>query len=115
MKLTKRQLRRIIREIRTAILVEGDERKVFNPEDVDLPIPKNLLKLLDPDITPQKFAKLDAELDTKGDTKHQAFACAAFAMTYADNDAAAAQEILKMAIPLLKKIGNKMESKEEKE
>tara|TARA_Y100000593_G_scaffold91801_1_gene181613 strand:- start:2694 stop:3059 length:366 start_codon:yes stop_codon:yes gene_type:complete len=114
MKLTESQLRKIIQQyLRRNLMTEGEERAVFDTETVDLPIPKNLQKLLDPNISPQKFAKLDAELDTKGDPRHQAFAIAAFAMTYADNEPEDAEKLLKMALPLLKKISNKMESPEE--
>ncbi len=115
MRLTKKQLRKIIRESYIALLTEEEERAVFNPEDVDLPIPKELLKLLDPDITPKRFAELDAKLDTSGKPQHQAFAIAAFAMTYADNVSEDAEKIVKMALPLLKKIGNKMETEEQEE
>tara|TARA_Y100000310_G_C20681627_1_gene816309 strand:- start:1330 stop:1623 length:294 start_codon:yes stop_codon:yes gene_type:complete len=92
MQITKQQLKCIIRE--ELIREEKEERVVFDPENVDLPIPKKLQKLLDPDLSPQKFAAFDAELDASGSPQHQAFALAAFAMTYADNDEAAAKKCL---------------------
>tara|TARA_R110001592_G_scaffold145733_1_gene369358 strand:- start:2636 stop:2971 length:336 start_codon:yes stop_codon:yes gene_type:complete len=95
------------------LIKEEEERVVFNPEEIDLPVPKKLVKLLDPDITPQKFAQRDAELDDSGKPQEHAFACAAFALTYADNDADQAMKILKMAIQQLPKIAKGMSSSEE--
>lgn len=95
------------------LLNEEEERVVFNPEEVDLPVPKKLVKLLDPDITPQKFAQRDAELDDSGKPQEHAFACAAFALTYADNKPNQAMKILKMAIQQLPKIAKGMSSSEE--
>jgi hypothetical protein len=92
------------------LIKEEEERVVFDPEEVDLPVPKKLVKLLDPDITPQKFAQRDAELDDSGKPQEHAFACAAFALTYADNDAEQAMKILKMAIQQLPKIAKGMAS-----
>ena len=113
MKTTKRQLKRIIKEEYSRILSEEEERAVFDPEAVDLPIPKALVKLLDPDITPQKFAQLDGQLDAKGSPQQQAFACAAYAMTYADNDIDGATKILKLAIGLMPKIKKGIEKAKE--
>ena len=95
------------------LIKEEEERVVFNPEEIDLPVPKKLVKLLDPDITPQKFAQRDAELDDSGKPQEHAFACAAFALTYADNDPDQAMKILKMAIQQLPKIAKGMSSSEE--
>ena len=55
MRLTKKQLARIIKE---EILREKEERVVFDPENVDLPIPQKLKKLLDPNLSPQKFCSI---------------------------------------------------------
>ena len=116
MKITKRQLKSIIREaVALQILAEEEERVVFNPEEVDLPVPKKLVKLLDPDITPQKFAQRDAELDESGTPVQHAFACAAFALTYADNKEEAAMKILKLAIGQLPKIIKGMAGAKEEE
>jgi hypothetical protein len=76
---------------------EPKEDKDFNPANVDLPIPDKLKRLLDPDLSPQKFADFDAELDDSGTPAHQAFALAAFALTYADNDEAAAKALMQKA------------------
>lgn len=97
------------------LLKEEEDRVVFDPEEVDLPVPKKLVKLLDPDITPQKFAQRDAELDDSGKPQEHAFACAAFALTYADNVPEQAMKILKMAIQQLPKIAKGMASSGEKE
>ena len=109
MKLKITELRQIIQNV----LLEGeDERVVFDASDLGLPVPKHLLKLLDPDISPRRFAELDAKLDTEGKPEHQAFALAAFAMTYADNDAEEAAKLIKRTLPLLKKIKMAMDKKE---
>ena len=110
MRLTTKQLKKIIKE---EILREKEERVVFDPENVDLPIPQKLKKLLDPNLSPQKFAAFDAELDASGSPAHQAFALAAFAMTYADNDEAAAKKILTTATALTVKIAKAMGTTEE--
>ena len=112
MRVTRRQLRRIIKE---ELLHEEEERVVFDPENVDLPIPKKLQKLLDPNLTPQKFAAFDAELDASGSPAHQAFALAAFAMTYADNDEQAAVDIAKKAMAAIPKIAKAMSEPAEPE
>ena len=107
-----------LRQIIQNILLEGgeeDERVVFDAAVLGLPVPKHLLKLLDPDISPRRFADLDAELDNKGKPEHQAFALAAFAMTYADNNAEEATKLIKRTLPLLKKIGTAMDKKEKSE
>ena len=70
---------------------------------------------LNPDISPQKFAAFDAELDASGNKKHQAFALAAFAMTYANNVPDVAKELLKLSFPILKKIEAAMEPETKEE
>jgi len=102
---------RIIQRLRSKkkIIEEKEPRVIFDPESVDLPIPKPLQRLLNPDVSPQKFAAFDAEMDASGTPQHQAFALAAFAMTYADEDgsdpkASGAQDILKKALQMLPKI-----------
>lgn len=104
---------RILRKLRLTKLVrEAEERVVFDPEAVDLPIPKPLQRLLDPDITPQKFATFDAELDASGQPVHQAFALAAFAMTYADMDSKAGMDLMRKAIAMIPKIEKGMKKAE---
>jgi hypothetical protein len=101
---------RIFRKLRLKKLVrEAEERIVFDPSDVDLPIPKPLQRLLDPNITPQKFATFDAELDASGKPLHQAFALAAFAMTYADMDGKTGADLMRKAIAMIPKIEKGME------
>lgn len=112
MNISKQVLIRIIRE--ELLREEAEERVVFDPDKVDLPIPKPLARLLDPDLTPQKFATFDAELDASGNLQHQGFALAAFAMTYADNDQAGAKKILATATNLIPKIAKAMEEPKEK-
>jgi 5'-deoxynucleotidase YfbR-like HD superfamily hydrolase len=112
-KITKRQLRKIIRE--QILREEKEERIVFDPDDVDLPIPAKLKKLLNPDLSPQKFAAFDAELDASGTPQHQGFAIAAYTMTYADNDLQTAKKILQTATGLIPKIAKAMEGGESTE
>lgn len=77
-------------------------------------IPKNLQKLLDPNISPQRFMALDAEMDEKGTPQHQAFALLAFALTYADKDVKEAQMLLKRAIALGPKVEKMMDNANKK-
>ena len=120
-KITENQIRQYVRKIlleqdkkEEEEAADDEERVVFDPEEVDLPIPKKLMRVLDPDITPQKFAQFDAELDASGKPKEQAFASAAFALTYADNDFKQAKDILKLAIRMLPKLEKGMEKAAEK-
>ena len=106
MKITKDRLRKIIQE---ELLREAPEPDVdFNIDDLDMQIPTNLKRLLNPDLTPQKFAQLDAELDASGTPQHQAFALTAFALTYAENKEGEALKILNLAKALLPKISKAM-------
>lgn len=111
MRIKLHELRQVIREV----ILEGEERVVFDASDLGLPVPQHLLKLLDPKISPRKFAELDAKLDMEGKPEHQAFALAAFAMTYANNNAEEAAKLIKRTVPLLKKIGTAMAKKEKSE
>ena len=87
---------------------ETEEVGPFGPEDVDAPIPAPLKKLLDPDVNPAMFAKLDKQMRETGSLAHQAFAIMAFAMSYAGNDAAAALKLINKAKEILPKIAKKM-------
>jgi len=83
------------------------EEQSFDPDELDgLSLTPAMKKLLDPDISAQKYAALDAELDAKGTPQHQGFALAAFAFNYAgfDNDGADAAALLKKAITYIPKI-----------
>ena len=62
-----------------------------------MPLHRRLLKLFEPGQTPVKVAKFDAEVDTQGTPLQKAFALAAKAMTYADNDEDEAAKLLNMA------------------
>ena len=85
------ELRRAIREeLVRDYLVEQEEDKEdanFTPEDVP-GLPKKLGKLLDPDLSPAKFAKLDQNMDDSGTPAQQGGALAAYAISYADLDLA---------------------------
>jgi len=100
-KVSKRQLRRIVRE---ALLIEEEEDIDFNPDDLDLPLTPVLKKMLNPDIAPAKYAQLDSELDDSGNPAQQGFALAAFALSYADGDPDASAALLKKGITTVKKI-----------
>ena len=112
MKITRKQIRSIIRESlknRKRLIREKDKEEEvdidFDPENISgLNVPPGLKRLLDPDITAVKFMDLDAQLDDKGSPQHQAFALAAFALTYADNNEVQTRDLLKKAIILIPKI-----------
>ena len=84
-------------------------------EQLDLPsIPPVLRKLLDPNITPAKYADIDQIVDQSGNKDHQAFAIAAFILSYADMDGAVADAILTKTRGLIPKILKARESAKSK-
>ena len=103
----KEQIERVAKQA-AKIVEEKEPDKDFDPSEMQ-GVPKKLAKLLDPDISPQRFAALDAELDEKGSPQHQAFALLAFALTYADRDVKQAQTLLKKAVGLGPKVQKMME------
>ena len=106
----RESIRKEIKGIAESAIKINEEKEIdldFDPTQLQ-GVPKNLVKLLDPDVTPQRFAALDAELDEKGSPQHQAFALLAFALTYADKDVKAAQMLLKRAIGLGPKVEKMM-------
>ena len=108
-KITKGQLRKIIRE---QIMHEAEEEgevktpPKIDPEALDLPVPKKLEKLLDPDISPQLFARLEDKLRETGSIKHKAFAVAIYAMNFAQGDEGIAMKEINMAKALIPKIAD---------
>ena len=76
----------------------------YDPAGSEKALKPAIKKLLDPNMSPQKFAAFDAEMDEKGSIQDQAAAEAGFALTYADGDEKEAQDILKKAIPWVKKM-----------
>lgn len=83
----------------------------FDPNDLKgITIPAVLKRVLDPNISPMRFAKFDAELDEKGSEKEQAFALLAFALTYADNDPKRAVGLLQQAKILAPRVAKAMEN-----
>tara|TARA_B100000700_G_C14775705_1_gene728881 strand:- start:223 stop:594 length:372 start_codon:yes stop_codon:yes gene_type:complete len=115
MKVSNNKLRQIIKE---ALLLEEpkidlkpsknpDKSKVDKDLDIDaigLSVPANLKKLLDPDISPAKYADLDQVIDQADNVNHQALAIAGFALSYADMDESSANKILVKAKELVSKI-----------
>lgn len=110
MNITRDRLFEIIQE--EISLHEADEDADFDPESLGGKMPDPLARLLDPDLKPQEFAKLDAKLDASGKPEHQAIALVAYAMTYADNDADGAANLLKKAVQLAPKLAGAMEKEE---
>jgi len=111
MKITKRQLKRIIRESLQVNLLEADEEEApaLDPDDLaGLQIPVGLKKMLDPDVSPAKYAALDSQLDASGKPEHQAFALIAFAYNYSNpskpDDFGGAKALLRKALQLVPKI-----------
>ena len=102
MRITKRQLRRIINE---ELLREKKEDKDLDIDELEgMKLPPMLKKLLDPDVSPQKYAAIDQMVDEGGNINHQAFAIAAFVLSYADMEEAAALSMLNKAKALIPKI-----------
>ena len=127
MKISETKLRGIVRkqlqikkleELSKKNLSEADLSEVEKQPDVDfdpndlkgITIPAVLKRVLDPNISPMRFAKFDAELDEKGSEKEQAFALLAFAMTYADNDPKRAVGLLQQAKILAPRVAKAMEN-----
>ena len=115
MKISNKHLRSIIKE---ALLLEEpkvdlspskDPSKTKEDKDLDIDtlgitVPANLKKLLDPDISPAKYADLDQVIDQADNINHQALAIASFALSYADMDESSANKILVKAKELVTKI-----------
>ena len=79
--------------------------KALSVDDLDgMSLPPLLKKLLDPDVTPAKFMKIDQMLDESGNINHQAFAIAAFTLSYAEMDQMKAKQMLQKATGLVPKI-----------
>ena len=114
MKISEAKLRRIIRE---AILLteEQTEDVDFNPEELKgIPLKAIHKKMLDPNVKPAQYAKLDGMLDDKGNPQDQAIALAAFALSYADYDEGGTQTILKKALAIVPKIVKAREKQKDK-
>ena len=111
MKIKSRYLRQIIRE---ALLLEEpnvdltpDKNKTdkdLEVDSLDIPIPATLKKLLDPDISPAKYADLDQVIDQADNLNHQALAIASFALSYTDMSESDAVIVLNKAKALVPKI-----------
>jgi len=121
MKITKQQLRRVIREEKTKVLRikriiseakpevdlgsdKEEEDKDLDIETLGMNLPPTLKKLLDPDVSPAKYASLDQVIDDGDNINHQALAIAAFALSYTDMDEATATRVLAKARELVPKI-----------
>ncbi len=108
----RNQLKRLVKE--TKALDEAPEIDLdFDPSGIS-GIPAPLKKLLDPKISPQKFAALDQKLDTTGSDVHKAFAILAFALSYSENDSIAATKLLRRAIQLAPKVQKQMDAASKK-
>jgi len=112
----RESIRKEIKGIAESAIKINEEKEIdldFDPTQLQ-GIPKKLVKLLDPNISPQRFASLDAEMDETGTPQHQAFALLAFALTYADRDVDEARKLLKRAIALGPKVEKMMASANKK-
>ena len=75
----------------------------FDPSDTKgLSAP--IKKLLNPDLSPAKFAALDQALDQKGKPIQQAQALVGFALSYVENNVTEAEKLLRLAIQQLAKV-----------
>ena len=88
MKITKTQLRQIIREETARLMKE----EAIDPEGIS-GLSAIARRVTDPENNPQKFAKLDQLLMQKGSTKQQAEAIAMFIANYAQGKPEVASEI----------------------
>ena len=105
MKITNQKLRSIVR---AALLSESSEESPdadFDPQEIQgVPIPQNMKKMLDPNVDPKVYAKMDSMLDEKGTPQQQALALSAFALSYADWDEKETLKLLKMSLALIPKL-----------
>ena len=86
-------------------LNEQEEDKDLNLDELEgLQLPPVLKKLLDPNISPSKYADIDQTVDASGNINQQGFAIAAFILSYADMDEGTANQILNKAKAILPKI-----------
>ena len=107
MKISKESLRQIIKEAlqtEQAASAEDADKDITTDELAGLSLPPLLKKLLDPDITPVKFQKIDQMLDESNNVNHQAFAIAAFTLSYAEMDKMLAKQMLTKAAGFVSKI-----------
>ena len=87
------------------LLIEEKEDVDFDPADFEgLSLTPILKKMLDPNISPAKYADLDAQLDDAGNPNQQGFALAAFALSYSDGNSDSAATLLKKALTFVPKI-----------
>jgi hypothetical protein len=104
--ITEKQLRKQIRktlvefaEKSHEVLSEQKEDKDFDPAEIEgLNLPEYLKKMLDPNVSKEVYAKMDAKVDESGNPTHQAFAIAAFALSYGEMDAGRTKQILSKAL-----------------
>ena len=113
MNIGRERLLEIIKEEVQLHEAEKEKDADFDPDVLGGKMPPALAKLLDPDLKPQEFAKLDAKLDDTGKPEHQSIALVAYAMTYADNDIENATKLLQKAVQFAPKLASAMEAAKE--
>ena len=104
--ITKTALKELIRE---EIVRENKKDADLDISELEgLNLPPLLKKLLDPDVSPQEYSKIDDKVDNAGNVNHQGFAIAAFAISYADKggdiDEDRAMTVLRNALKFVPKI-----------
>lgn len=105
MKISRETLRKVISEVMMSEQAQDQPDRDLNIEELGgMSLPPVLKKLLDPDITPAKYQKIDQMLDDSGNINHQAFAIAAFTLSYSEMDEATAKQMLQKAVGLVPKI-----------
>jgi len=101
----RKQLLKLVIESQQTALNEEKADEDFDPAELEgMPVPEYLKKMLDPDVSKEMYAKLDQKVDAGGNPAHQAFALAAFALSYAEMDGAGAESLLTRARKLAIKI-----------
>ena len=104
--LTEKKIRNQIRktliefaEKSYSVLSEQKEDQDFDPAEIEgLNLPEYLKKMLDPNASKEVYAKMDAKVDESGNPTHQAFAIAAFALSYGEMDPGKTKQILTKAL-----------------
>ena len=110
MKITERQLRNLVRKALITEIKKEDERVVFDPEDVSLPMNRRVKKFLDPEMHPLKKQKFEAEIDSDGTVQQQAQALAAKAITYADKAPKESMKLMSLSRSMLQRMMKNMDS-----
>ena len=97
------------------VILEQKEDQDFDPSEIEgLNLPEYLKKMLDPNASKETYSKMDTKVDDSGNPTHQAFALAAFALSYGEMDLAKTKNILQKAVKTADLIIKKREENQKK-